>query len=85
MISVNQCRAGRALLDWTAQKLADEAGVGVATVRRYEAGSTIAAGSLIALEQALSRSGVTFIPAGEASQSGGEGVRLDQGASGGRA
>lgn len=76
MISVDQCRAARALLDWSAQKLADRAVVGVATVRRYEAGASIAAPSMAAIEDALSNAGITFIGTGEVSRDGGEGVRL---------
>jgi len=35
-ITKAQLRAARALLNWSAEKLAEEAGVGVATVRRAE-------------------------------------------------
>ncbi|WP_082441959.1 helix-turn-helix domain-containing protein [Sphingomonas sp. Leaf33] len=83
MISVDQCRAGRALLDWSAQALADKAGIGVATVRRFEAGSAIAAGSLAAISDAMMSAGVTFIAAGESSPDGGEGARLTSPSSGG--
>lgn len=76
MITVEQCRAARALLDWSAQRLADHARVGVATVRRYEAGSPLADTSLTAIEDALISAGITFIAAGDASQDGGEGVRF---------
>jgi transcriptional regulator with XRE-family HTH domain len=76
MISVDQCRAARALLNWSAQKLADAAGVGVATVRRYEAGASIAGQSMAAIKDALSEAGVIFIATGEASEGGGDGVRL---------
>jgi Helix-turn-helix. len=76
MISIDQCRAARALLDWSAQRLAQRAGVGVATVRRYEAGSAIAAASMNAMESALKEAGIAFISEGEASDHGGKGVRL---------
>jgi transcriptional regulator with XRE-family HTH domain len=36
-ITGEQIRAARAILRWTAQELADESGLGVATVRRAEA------------------------------------------------
>lgn len=64
------------MLGWTAQALADQACVGVATVRRYEAGSQVAETSLSAIEAALVEAGITFIASGEASRTGGEGVRL---------
>ena len=37
MISSRQIKAARALLGWKGQDLADKSGVGVATLRRYEA------------------------------------------------
>ena len=37
MISSRQIKAARALLSWKGQDLADKRGVGVATLRRYEA------------------------------------------------
>lgn len=77
MISIEQCRAARAMLDWSAQTLADRAQVGVATVRRYEAGSSIASASLRAIEQALTEAGIKIIAPGEPSPGGGEGVRFE--------
>jgi len=37
MISSRQIKAARALLGWKGQDLANKSGVGVATLRRYEA------------------------------------------------
>jgi transcriptional regulator with XRE-family HTH domain len=76
MMKVEQCRAARALLDWSAQQLADQAGIGVATVRRFESGSAVAPSSVEAMIVTLSAAGITFIAAGEVSPSGGDGVRL---------
>ncbi|MEG8032691.1 helix-turn-helix transcriptional regulator [Sphingomonas aurantiaca] len=76
MISIAQCRGARALLGWSAQELADQAGIGVATVRRFESASSIAASSIDAMASALTTAGITFISAGKASPAGGEGVRL---------
>jgi transcriptional regulator with XRE-family HTH domain len=75
-LTVTQCRAGRALLDWSLPDLAAAAGVGVMTVKRFEAGQTISASSINKLEQAFTATGVALIPAGEVSQDGGDGVRL---------
>jgi len=36
MITPEQCRAARGLLDWSQQDLADKAAVGVVTVRQFE-------------------------------------------------
>lgn len=76
MISIEQCRAARSLLDWSAQALANAALLGVATVRRFESGSFVQAASIASIERALSEAGITFIAAGETSSRGGEGVRL---------
>ena len=76
MMKVEQCRAARALLDWSAQELADQAGIGVATVRRFEGGSAVAFSSVEAMIVTLAAAGITFIAAGEASPNGGDGVRL---------
>ncbi|WP_267434086.1 helix-turn-helix transcriptional regulator [Sphingomonas sp. GM_Shp_1] len=82
MMTVEQCRAARSLLGWSAQELADQAGIGVATVRRYEGGNQIADISLEALSGALASAGVTLIGAGQKSTSGGVGVRLTKGVGG---
>lgn len=76
MISIEQCRAARALLDWSAQDLADAAGVGVATVRRYETGAAIADASMTMIEGALKGAGISFLATGQTSRLGGEGVRF---------
>ena len=76
MMNVEQCRGARALLGWSAQDLADKAGIGVATVRRYEGGSLIASGSLEVMAAALTAAGVVFIAGGDKSLAGGAGVRL---------
>lgn len=75
-MTIIQCRAGRALLDWSIPDLASAAGVGVMTVKRFEAGQTISASSIDKLKQAFTATGVALISAGEASQDGGDGARL---------
>jgi transcriptional regulator with XRE-family HTH domain len=71
-----QIRAGRALLGWSQQQLADAAEVGLTTVRDYEnerrAGDI---GGLRSIREALVNAGVVFL-AGEASGDLGPGVRL---------
>ena len=64
MLSSEQIRAARALIGWSAQILADEAGVGVATVRRIEAESGVPSSTAKVLSQiqiALEKAGVEFI------------------------
>jgi len=72
MITPAQCRAGRGLLDWTQQKLADQARVGVVTIRQLEAGTaTPRRATLEVIQRAFERAGVELISA-----DGGLGVLL---------
>ena len=68
-----QCRAARALLDWSQQSLADASGVGNATIRNIEAGRSEPTRSTVAAMRAtLEAAGVIFVEEnGE-----GPGVRL---------
>ncbi|OYW61996.1 MAG: transcriptional regulator [Rhizobiales bacterium 12-68-15] len=73
MMSPAQCRAARALLDWSQQQLADAARIGVVTVRQFEGGASEPRNStLTVMRAALETAGVIFVPEnGE-----GAGVRL---------
>jgi transcriptional regulator with XRE-family HTH domain len=72
-LSSSQCRMARAALDWTALQVAEQAGVGVTTVVRFERGQTAPnRATLAALQRALETAGVEFIP----ENGGGAGVRL---------
>ena len=73
MITSAQCRAARGLLDWTQQQLAEEARVGVVTVRQLEAGVvTPRRATLEVVQRAFEMAGVEFIN----ENGGGLGVRL---------
>ena len=73
MISPSQCRAARALLDWSQQDLADHAKVGIVTVRQLEAGvHEPRRATLDVVRRALEAAGVDFID----ENGGGVGVRL---------
>lgn len=73
MITPAQCRAARALLDWSQQRLAEVAKIGNATIRNFEGGkSEPQTATLDVLRRALEAAGVIFIDEnGE-----GAGVRL---------
>ncbi len=75
MITGAQIRAGRALVRWSAEDLAKESKLGVATVRRAEMSDglpTITEVNGDAMQRALEQAGVIFVPGtGE-----GPGVRL---------
>ena len=63
MISSRQIKAARALLGWKGQDLADKSGVGVATLRRYEAQEGIPNANkfvLKAIRSCLEEAGIVF-------------------------
>lgn len=78
MITGGQIRAARAMLRWSAEKLAEEARLGVATVRRADAADgepPITAANAHAIQAALEAAGVIF-QADREMVDGGPGVRL---------
>ena len=73
VITPTQCKAARALLDWSQQDLADIAGVGVVTVRQLESGThEPRRATLKVVRRAFEDAGVEFID----ENGGGPGVRL---------
>lgn len=73
MISPRQIRAARALLGWSQQELADRAIVSLNALARLENGTVDSrVSTLQAIELALIKAGVEFLPIGQR----GEGVRL---------
>jgi transcriptional regulator with XRE-family HTH domain len=68
-----QCRAARALLDWSQEDLAQRSRLAARTVRYFEKDMRESRpANLAALQKALERAGVVFI----AENGGGPGVRL---------
>lgn len=64
MITSDQIRAARALLRWSADDLASAAGIGIATVRRFETVEGIPSGQVMVLEaiqNTLEEAGIEFI------------------------
>src|SRR3954471_23480116 len=73
MLSSEQCRAARALLDWTQEELAERAGVSRSTVRGFENGQHEPhRASAAMIRTALEQAGVVLIDA----DGQGEGVRF---------
>ena len=76
MLTPAQCRAARALLDWSQQDLAGASKVGNATIRNLESGKSDPQHSTLdVLRRTLEAAGVEFI----AENGGGPGVRLKGG------
>jgi len=72
-------RAARALAGIDQKTLAERAGVSLPTIQRMEASDGVVRGvidTLTKVIQALEESGVELIGEGQASESGGRGVRL---------
>lgn len=73
MITREQSRAARGLLDWSQAELAEAAIIGVVTVRQFETGAHEPRRlTLHAIKQAFEAAGVEFID----ENGGGPGVRL---------
>jgi len=79
MITANQLRAARALLNIDQRQTADLAELSVPTIQRMEASDGVVRGnvdSLMKLVSALENAGIELINPGVASSAGGRGVRL---------
>ena len=75
MITGSQIRAARAFLRWSAERLANKAGVGIQTIKRMEAVDTVPPGratTLADVQAALEKADIEFLPEND----GGPGVRL---------
>lgn len=80
-ISKDQCRAGRAFLEWTQDRLAEASGVAKKTIADFEAGKRTPYDRTIAdLQRAFETAGLEFIP----ENGGGAGVRFHNRADGTR-
>lgn len=72
-----QCRAARALLNWSQDRLATASGVSKPTIANFETGKRMPyERTLDDLREALEAAGIEFIP----ENGGGAGVRLRKGA-----
>ncbi len=72
-LTPHQCRAARALLDWTVDRLSERARVAKETIIEFEIGQRVPQGrTLQAIQRTLEVSGIVFIP----ENGGGTGVRF---------
>lgn len=75
MLTPEQCRAARALLNWSQSDLAAAAKIGMSTISNFEAGrSTMMSANMDAVVRALEGAGLAIIH----ENGGGEGVRLSK-------
>ena len=72
MIDAVQCRAARALLDWTQESLSTATGLSKVTLRAFEKGGEMRDSNRTLLRLAFEKAGVQFID----QNGGGPGVRL---------
>lgn len=75
MITGAQIRGARGLLRWSARELAEHSGVSLPTIQRMESAEGVpsaSAKSVDAVQRAMERAGVEFIP----ENGGGDGVRF---------
>lgn len=75
VISPAQCRAARALLDWTQNELAKRSPVSAVSIRAFEKGGDMRKSNRRSLAEVFEAAGVTFLADGE-EKAGGPGVRL---------
>lgn len=75
MLTASQVRSARGLLDWSQQILADEAGLGLSTIKRVERSANMPGlySTAEKIRETLENAGIVFIDAGP---DGGPGVRL---------
>ena len=74
-ITPEQCRAARALLNWSQPDLAEAAGTARGTIANFERGASVPhPNNLTDIRTALEAAGVEFIP----KNGGGPGVRLQK-------
>ncbi|KWV54792.1 hypothetical protein AS026_38150 [Rhizobium altiplani] len=75
MLKPSQCRAARALLDWTQKDLAEKTSISAVSIRAFERGGEMRDSNLRLLTLTFEAAGITFQSEGEITD-GGIGVRL---------
>ncbi|WP_187172037.1 helix-turn-helix domain-containing protein, partial [Enterococcus faecium] len=61
MLTPAQCRAARALLDWTQARLSEVTGLSTVTIRSFEAGRDARESNRTLLRLAFERAGIEFL------------------------
>ncbi|MGB3645711.1 MAG: helix-turn-helix transcriptional regulator [Mesorhizobium sp.] len=74
----SQCKAARALKDWTQGELAKAAGVSDVTIRNYENGKTsLQPASLQVIRLTLEQAGIAFLADGQPAIGSGVSIKKD--------
>jgi len=63
MLTRDQVKMARGVLDWTLQDLAREAGVNPNTIKRFESGGNVTVATVEKVRMAIERAGITLVPA----------------------
>jgi transcriptional regulator with XRE-family HTH domain len=74
MLTCEQCRAARALLDWTQSDLSEKTALSPVSIRAFEKGGVMREANKRLLRFVFEAAGVQFIP----ENGGGAGVRLEK-------
>lgn len=75
-LTPEQVKMAIAAMNWSNRELSENAGLGIATVARYATGDQISLKTSEKIKKCFTKHGLTFIAEGEASATGGPGVRL---------
>ncbi|TAX63358.1 XRE family transcriptional regulator [Rhizobium ruizarguesonis] len=75
MLKPSQCRAARALLDWTQRDVAERTSISAVSIRAFEKGGDMRESNLRLLRLTFEAAGILFQADGEVT-AGGIGVRL---------
>jgi transcriptional regulator with XRE-family HTH domain len=75
MVTIDQIRAARGLLDWSQTTLAQAANIPLSAVKSLERGRDVRHSTFAAIEQALSAAGILFQEPGD-TRDGGYGLRF---------
>jgi ribosome-binding protein aMBF1 (putative translation factor) len=74
VLTAAQCRAARALLDWSRKDLAERTGISIGTLFAFEsAAADTKTSTVLKLQKAFTQAGIEFIDEGDGK---GEGVRF---------
>lgn len=80
MLTPEQCRAARALLDWTQKDLSERVSISPVSIRAFEKGGEMRDANMKLIRFTLEAAGVVFLDDGRMEE-GGPGVRIRKGAS----